>query len=221
MMQQSEIMSAHWDHGTTTVFTAVISTQTGSQSYAIISDELCHDKFAVAAFNRQILAHAVSSGMNVQTIHFFSDGAAGQFKNRFTLSSLLKPELLHPDVHKADWNFFATAHGKGPVDGVGGTVKRAVWRRVLQGKALVNTSQDFAAVAKTACPNINVMRVDSTAIEEVRRDLNTLWSNETPMTIPETRRFHYFSPVSSTELEASPISPSFQSTKLTQRKCWC
>ena len=32
----------------------------------------------------------------------------------------------------AEWHFFATAHGKGPCDGVGGTLKRIVARVSLQ-----------------------------------------------------------------------------------------
>ena len=32
----------------------------------------------------------------------------------------------------ADWNFFATSHGKGENDGVGGGVKNAVWHKTLQ-----------------------------------------------------------------------------------------
>ena len=41
--QQNEIMSAHWDQRGITVFTAVLTTHNGSQSYAVVSDELCHD----------------------------------------------------------------------------------------------------------------------------------------------------------------------------------
>jgi hypothetical protein len=33
----------------------------------------------------------------------------------------------HEDFHvAAEWNFFATLHGKSPCDGIGGTVKRLV-----------------------------------------------------------------------------------------------
>ena len=53
--QQNEIMAAHWDQRGITVFTAVLTTQNGSQSYAVVSDELCHDKYTVVAFNRAIL----------------------------------------------------------------------------------------------------------------------------------------------------------------------
>jgi hypothetical protein len=33
---------------------------------------------------------------------------------------------------QAEWHFFATSHGKGPCDGVGGTVKRLAVRASLQ-----------------------------------------------------------------------------------------
>ena len=32
----------------------------------------------------------------------------------------------------AEWHFFATSHGKGPCDGVGGTIKRLAARASLQ-----------------------------------------------------------------------------------------
>ena len=34
---------------------------------------------------------------------------------------------------KMIWSFFATFHGKGAVDGIGGMVKRSVWRVVRAG----------------------------------------------------------------------------------------
>ena len=43
---------------------------------------------------------------------FFSDGAALQFKQRFTLCGITQ---LEKDW---SWNFFATGHGKGAVDGM-------------------------------------------------------------------------------------------------------
>jgi len=39
---------------------------------------------------------------------------------QFVLSQVAKPTLLHSNLHSMDWSIFATAHGKGPVDGVGG-----------------------------------------------------------------------------------------------------
>ena len=67
--------------------------------------------------------------------HYWSDGPSTQFKNQYNFTNL----LLHQGDHgmPADWNFFVTLQGKGENDGAGGDVKNAVWRKVLQNKAVV------------------------------------------------------------------------------------
>ena len=78
-----------------------------------------------------------------------------QFKNKFTLSNL----LYHKQDHgcSADWNFFATAHGKGPVDDMGGQVKRSVWRCTLQGKYNPDNAEGFFEIAKREMKLINIL----------------------------------------------------------------
>ena len=67
-----------------------------------------------------------------------SDDAASQFKLGLLLSSIT--QLGRNCVH----DFFATSHGKGPVDAIGGTMKRLVSDEVMSGKAEVITSSEFA-----------------------------------------------------------------------------
>ena len=63
-------------------------------------------------------------------IHYFSDGAASQYKNYKNFTNLLHH---YTDFSvTADWNFFATSHGKSPCDGIGGTVKQLVTCASLQ-----------------------------------------------------------------------------------------
>ena len=58
-------------------------------------------------------------------ISVFSDGASSQFKQWFLFSNL---HLWEAEFGvKLTWNLSATSHGKGVVDGIGGTVKRTVW----------------------------------------------------------------------------------------------
>jgi hypothetical protein len=47
------------------------------------------------------------------------------------------------------WNYFATSHGKGVVDGIGGTVKRLVWNSVMTRK--VSAVQDAMSFYRVAC----------------------------------------------------------------------
>jgi hypothetical protein len=63
------------------------------------------------------------------SLQLWSDGPASQFKNRYVFNYMkrLIPLLKLKNVQ---WNFFSTSHGKGAVDGIGGTAKRTVWRRV-------------------------------------------------------------------------------------------
>ena len=84
--------------------------------------------------------HRVKEVTPVRVVHYWSDGAGSQFKNRYNLSSLLYHE---EDFNcKATWSFFETAHGKGPVDGVG-EVKRAVWRSILQNNTVVTNPEEL------------------------------------------------------------------------------
>ena len=42
----------------------------------------------------------------------------------------------------AEWHFLATSHGKGPYDGIGGTIKRLAARARLQ-RTLILTPREF------------------------------------------------------------------------------
>ena len=123
--------------------------------------------------------------------------------------------MCHHNLKHVDWSFCATAHGKGPVVGVGGTVKRAVWRCILQ-KQVVNTAEDFAKVAKEACPNITIIYVSKVAIYKVRAEFEHLWTGS-PRTFQtfvslissERCRRHRHS----TELEKSALTPYFEKVR--------
>ena len=44
-----------------------------------------------------------------------------------------------------DWNYFATSHGKCPVDGIGGNVKRFAEKIVRQRNFIVSNAHEFHA----------------------------------------------------------------------------
>ena len=61
---------------------------------------------------------------------YFSDGCAGQYKN---LRSFLNLCLHEEDFDiPTEWHFFAASYGKGPLDGIGGTIKREATKASLQ-----------------------------------------------------------------------------------------
>ena len=71
------------------------------KSFVVISDDLSHDKKSVYAFNKAMLKE-VRKITPVTKVHYWSDGAASQFKNRYNLANILfmrKP--LKPKQHGA------------------------------------------------------------------------------------------------------------------------
>jgi len=122
---QDEIQSAHWQHGQVTIFTGVAWLFNTTLSFALISDYLTHDKHSVNVFIKKILSSIISQGHKIQNLYVFSDGCAAQFKNRFTLSAICSLAEEY-NLINVEWNFFASSHGKGAVDGVGAMVKRKV-----------------------------------------------------------------------------------------------
>ena len=60
----------------------------------------------------------------IEKVIYFSDGCAAQYRiRRFCITCV---------GIEAEWNFFATSHGKSPCDAIGGTVKRVTARASLQ-----------------------------------------------------------------------------------------
>ena len=66
---------------------------------------------------------------------------------------------------KIYWIFFATSHGKGAV-GLGGTVKRFVWRFVKAGGNAPLDAMSYSEIACQRNPNINIFFISSENIEK-------------------------------------------------------
>jgi hypothetical protein len=135
---QDEVQAMHWVNDQLTVFTCV-TWGTSVQSFAIVTDDLKHDKGAVLVFIERILEE--TDGLLDETYNelvFYTDGAASQFKNRFIMKAM---QCLAMKISKViRWEFFATSHGKGAVDGIGGEVKRIVWDNVRSRRVDVKIS---------------------------------------------------------------------------------
>ena len=148
--RQNEIQAAHWGHNQITVFSAVVwhnkEGQLSTKSYAIVTDHLSHDKYSVHTFLDLILID-LEKEIKLKTVHIFSDGATSQFKQRFNLCN-----ITHREGIQITWHFFASYHGKGAVDGIGGKVKRIAKLAALSGKEIQNAQEFYDAVShKDTC----------------------------------------------------------------------
>lgn len=202
-VHQDEIQSAHFSHQQTTIFTAVAWTKDDLvRSYAIISDDLSHNKYSVWAMLELLFQELKREIQNLRTVKIFSDGCAAQFKNRFTLLNLT---YLQTDFGvTGDWNFFATSHGKGAVDGVGGAVKRTVWQAVKSRRAVINTPYEFYMCAKEEVKGVKVLYVSAERVKSAIPTLDTRWKDVQP--IPGLHKHHFIAPVKEGVIKVSATS---------------
>ena len=87
-----------------------------SKSYVIASDYMQH-KYAIHTCNENLFHVLKKECTTLEEIDIFSDEPSSQFKQKYALCRITFASL------KVNWHFFYTSHGKGAVDGVGGTVK--------------------------------------------------------------------------------------------------
>ena len=210
MKHQREIMAAHWSYEMVSLSTAVVyfrDAQGNLQhiSYAVVSDEMCHDKASVYSFNSAILEN-IKLVTNVNKLHYWSDGAASQFKNRFNLSSI----IYHQEDfgNEATWNFFETAHGKGLCHGIGAEVKRAVWHSILQSREVVTSAKGFFETAQSLCKKINVLYIPKQKVRDVTEKLHERWRK--CKTIPNTHCVHYVAKSSDSSITMAKNSQFFK-----------
>ena len=78
-------------------------------------------------FTQQLLGNIKVTHPSLTKGHYYSDGCAGQYKNRYNIIN-----LCHHKGLLAEWHFFATSHGKTACDGIGGTAKRLTLNASLQ-----------------------------------------------------------------------------------------
>lgn len=114
-----------------------------------------HSKETVVCFISGILNEIVKT--HHRTIHFWSDGAASQFKSRFMFAFVALHHFLTELGIRCTWSFFETSHGKGPVDGIGGEVKRRVSLAILQRKTVVTNAKTYADVAARETKSIVII----------------------------------------------------------------
>ena len=107
--------------------------------------------------------HLATKNPQIKTINIFSDAASSQFKQRYLFSNL--HEWATDFGVQLVWNFFATSHGKGAVDGIGGSLKRSVWRVVRAGTKSPIDAASYAGIATQRNPNINVVYISSEEIK--------------------------------------------------------
>lgn len=208
------IQAQHWNHTQVTLHPFAIyykdeNHETKIQSLLIIAECLEHTYEAVHQFKEELFKYLSQRFTSLKKIFFFSDGAASQYKNKKNFFELCQHHKKHN--FKVEWHFFATSHGKGPCDGIGGIFKRNATRASIQRKfqnQITNAKElynwaignDNSAMDYRYCSEASFKKIEKVLKEKYRKlDLQT---------IKGTQKYHCFIPVNDKKIKAARFSTS-------------
>ena len=163
---QNEVQSALWSCQTVNLFTAATYDTNGKEkSFLIVTDSQDKSKNNVFTFILQLLDEI--KFQPGEELIVYSDGPSSEFKNKFITGRLL---FLLSDKLKRNvwWKYFATSHGKGVVDGIGGAAKARVHEQIRSrgpGAVVVQNLFDFANVSAKLLKNVKVIHISKDEIE--------------------------------------------------------
>ena len=206
---QDEIQGFHWNKQSCTLHPIVLyykkDTVLTQKSVCFISDDLTHDTCFVYEVMKQTVNIIREEIFTTPILmHYFSDGCAGQYKNRKNFINLC---LHEKDFNiKCVWSFFATSHGKSLCDGIGGTLKRLTARASLQRTLSdqILTAKQVFDYCKKEVQGVHVNFISADDMVPVRSMLDARFYNV--CTLPGTRSFHQFVPLSESVMAAKRVS---------------
>ncbi|XP_040061406.2 uncharacterized protein LOC120836519 [Ixodes scapularis] len=169
-----EVQAYHWHKKQVSVFTCVATTRKSTRSFAVISDDVCHDSAHACCAIGKITDWLDDNAPVHSQVTFVSDGAASHFKNKYQLHEFRK--LEYP---AAKWLFSATGHGKNACDGVGGLVKHQATLDNLRQPAsmAIQNGQDMSRILSQHLKGVKLLYLDETELVEFRNRKKEEWSN--------------------------------------------
>ena len=104
----------------------------------------------------QKLVYEIESkhGKCYKNLYVWSDGMGAQLRSWFVFQILAGTILPNKSLM---WLYNEHHHGKDPMDGVGGTVKNVIFRKVKSDQVVIYSTQEFSEAVKTLVPAIHAV----------------------------------------------------------------
>ncbi|KAJ8048235.1 hypothetical protein HOLleu_00469 [Holothuria leucospilota] len=142
-----EVQSGYWNQESVTLHPTVIyyrdteSNTLKHHSYVAVSDDRGHNTSTIKAILDSLVPRVTKLAPDIKRIHYWTDSPTAQYRNKTIFSIVADHHTIFDGIY-ATWNYFESGHGKGPCDGVGGTVKRLADDAVKRG-AVIQNANDF------------------------------------------------------------------------------
>ena len=144
--QQDAIQSAYFRNQCFSIFTACC--------YVNVEGVIKNDGVvSMSCLQKVVEEIELKNGKSYENLYVWSDGMGAQFRSRFVFQILACAIFQEKHV----WYYNERHHGKGLMDGVGGTVKNVIFRKVKLGKVVIYSPQEFAEAVKKFVPAIHAV----------------------------------------------------------------
>ncbi|XP_054775254.2 uncharacterized protein LOC129283486 [Lytechinus pictus] len=146
-----EVQSAYWCQDGVTLHPIVVyfrndGNELVHQSFAAVSDDRNHNTSTILAILTKLMPKLKELIPHLHKVHYWTDSPTSQYRNKTMFSLVSEHADIFDGIH-AQWNYFESGHGKGPCDGIGGTIKRLADTAVKRRAAVIQDAHDFFAWA--------------------------------------------------------------------------
>ena len=148
------VQSAYWNQATVTLHPCVVYYKDGEQlkhtSYVYVSHLNYHNSSMVITILKALMKkdlQALISEKGIQMVHYITDSPFSQYHNRLMSDAVANHKYFFGI--EARWKYFESGHGKGPCDGIGGSVKRMAEQAGKHGTPMADADDFFKWASET------------------------------------------------------------------------
>ena len=126
-MYQDEISAVYYDKHQITIHPMVVYyiDESGNQQHFSrvgVTKEKSHTIATTLAFLKEIQPKLKEKLPDLQTVHYITDSPSSQYRNKSAAALLANHHIMFGTT--STWHWLEAGHGKGPCDGIGGSVKK-------------------------------------------------------------------------------------------------
>ena len=219
-----EVQSAYWTSEQVTLHTSVAyfpkTHDRTHKSIVGISDLNIHNAAMVVSMVSSLIPIIKSEYPGLKHVHYLTDSPTSQYRNKSIFEFLTRHEAVLGV--SGSWDYLESGHGKGPCDGLGGSVKRSADMAVKQGKVVIQNAKDFYSWATNQSESetsVAYYYVSQEMYETAAEDLKT--RNENIKAVKGTFKLHAVVPIGGTAIASRDLSCSCESCRLDVMKSDC
>lgn len=169
-----EVTSAYYDKNQITVHPMVVHTKdvqgkVNVKSYVGVTDVTNHSVSTTFAFIKALIPQIKEDYPRLQALHFISDSPSSQYRNKYVCNIIARfPALFSL---QGSWSWLESGHGKGPCDGVGGSVKSKA-DNLVKTKLLITNADEFCNEISKQETKMTLIKIDEDDVEKSKEEIS-------------------------------------------------